>query len=139
MRIAIVYLAVRRHEALSECAKALARSFEARGFSTSIYNLKTDTDAKLVMYDFVVLGSEGVGLLGSKVEPSLQKRLSSLGNLDGKRSMGFALKSLMGSERAAIRVCEAMESVGMRVIDTQVFQAADNAKSYAAAIKVEKA
>jgi hypothetical protein len=136
MRVALVYFPNKGSEALEPVAKAMARGLEAAGHFVDL-SVARAGETRLTGYDYVVIGTEGAGLLG-KVPGGIPQFLAQAGTLTGKRSMAFLRKSGLRPDKALARLMRAMEAEGMVVNCAEIVANEAQAARAAAEAPVER-
>lgn len=113
MRVAVLCVPAGDRSVLGKFALALVNAFEAAGHRAEFVDWDTGI-MRLAAFDYIVLGSEPVGI-GGKIPAKVAELLASAPGVAGKRSMAFLLKRGLFAERALSRLMSAMEAEGMRV------------------------
>ena len=137
MRVALVYIPARDPDALAVVAKAMARALEAAGHYVDFSQAKADEPPRLTGYDYIIVGTESMTLLG-KIPPRVSQFLAQAGTVTGKRSMAFLRKTGLRPERALSRLMKAMEAEGMIVNCAEVVSNEANASVAAREAPVER-
>jgi hypothetical protein len=113
MRVAVVYFSGRNHRKLAGLAKSLARGIERQGNQVDLFDGRTDSNAKLTIYQYIAVGSESEGLFGGRLPESVKTFLSSRGLVSGKRCYAFVAKSAFAAQKALTNLMKCMEGEGM--------------------------
>ena len=122
MRVAVVFIAEKNRDKLMSLAKAIARGVEAQGHQADVLDGGRDSNTKLTMYNYIVVGTEPVTLFGGKISDRVPQFLSSAGMVSGKRCFAFVPKKALGSTRALFRLMQAMEKEGMFLKSSEILQ-----------------
>jgi len=128
MSVAVVYFAGKRRERLREVCRALAKGVEAQGHRADVVDGDHDVNTKLTIYQYVVVGSEAVTTFGGKIPEKVGAFLGGAGQVTGKRSFAFVLKSFISAPRALARLMQAMEKEGMYLKNSMVMNSAVEAE-----------
>jgi hypothetical protein len=112
MRVAVVFFGGKRRNKILELAKALVRGIEAQGHRADVIDGEKDVNTKLTIYQYIVVGTEAVSAVKGKISDKVGGFLSGAGQVTGKRSFAFVVKSF-GAPRALARLMQAMEKEGM--------------------------
>lgn len=119
MRVALVYVRAKDHEALADVAKTMARTLEAAGHFVDLAEARADESPRLTGYDYIVLGTESATAFG-KIPERVPQFLAQAGMIAGKRSMAFLYKSGLRPQKALARLMKAMEAEGMVISCAEV-------------------
>ena len=122
---------------LEEVSKGLSRGLESQGHMVTILNAYTDNDKRLSYYDFIIVGTESVGLLSAKTPEVLAKFLREVPGAAGKRSFVFNLKS----PRCARQLCFAMKDMereGMFVTNSGTLKNASEAEAVGKRLQINR-
>jgi menaquinone-dependent protoporphyrinogen IX oxidase len=137
MRVVVVYFPVRSKEKMRTIAQALARGIEANGHRVEVIDGLADSDKKITMYDYVIVGTEQLSAWSSKILDKIPMFLSSAGHLSGKRSFAFVLKQPLFAFKALTRLMKAMEKEGMYLKFSEVLSTAAVAQEIGKRLKIE--
>jgi hypothetical protein len=127
MRIAVIAISEGQSERLKNVAKAMEREFHAMGHQCEYVK---EPGPALSMFDFIVLCSEPLGLLG-KIGTKIHDSLSGKCNLSGKRALAVLLKGGLASGKALAALMNAMEREGMVVVMGELVSQAREAATIA--------
>ena len=122
---------------LVEVSKGLSRGLETQGHNVTILNAYTDNDKRLSYYDYIIVGTESIGLFSAKTPEILAKFLREVPGATGKRSFAFNLKSL----RCAKQLCYAMrdmEREGMFVTSSGTIRNASEAEAVGKRLQINR-
>ncbi len=137
MRVAVVYLPAGDPDTLASIAKSMVRALEAKGHRADSLEARKDEYPRLTGYDYVILGTEAIGL-GGKIPGRLREYLAQAGSLTGKRSMAFVRKTGFAPAKALGRLMAAMESEGMLVNCAEIVAGTEEAVAAVGAAPVER-
>jgi flavorubredoxin len=113
MRVAVVFFGGKRRNKILEIAKALVRGIEAQGHRADVIDGDRDVNTRLTIYQYIVVGTEAVSTIKGKIPDKVGTFLSGAGQVTGKRSYAFVLKSFISAPRALARLMQAMEKEGL--------------------------
>lgn len=113
MRVAVVFFGGTKREKILEMSKALCRGIEAQGHRADIVDGDRDVNTKLTTYQYIAVGTMAVSAIKGKIPEKVGLFLSGAGQVSGKRSFAFVLKSFLGAPRGLARLMQAMEKEGM--------------------------
>lgn len=136
MRIALVLVPAGDGKALGAIGRAMASAFEAAGATAEILDPVTGLGA-LHAYDFIVVGSEGEGLMG-RLPARLGGILGSARGIGGKRGMAVLLRRGLRPERSLKALMAAMEAQGLRVTHGETVRNGTEAATAAREAPVER-
>ncbi len=136
MRVALVFVPAGNPRRLCAISEAMSRVLESKGHRVEILESRSDS-ARLAGFDFIMIGSEPVGL--GKLPPRVGGFLKQGSALSGKRCFAFVRASGFLATKALSRLMAAMEGEGMRVVYSEILRNVEDAKAAAAAVPVERA
>lgn len=122
---------------LIEVSKGLSKGLESQGHMVTILDAYTDNDKRLSYYDYIIVGTESVGLLSAKTPEVLAKFLREVPGAAGKRSFVFNLKS----PRCAKQLCIAMKDMereGMFVTNSGTLKNASEAEAVGKRLQINR-
>jgi len=137
MRVAVVFAPARGGDSLAAMAQSMARALSAKGWSADLTEAKAGEAHRLTGYDYVIVGTEPVGLRG-KIPRRLSDFLAQARTLQGTRSMAFVRKGAVASARALKRLMAVMESEGMIVNFAEVIAGVEDAAAAARDAPIER-
>jgi menaquinone-dependent protoporphyrinogen IX oxidase len=114
MRVAVVYFSEKKNQALSGTAQALAKGIETQGHQVDIIDAIRKNDKKLLMYNYLAIGTEQVSTFG-RISEKIGFYLNQAGSLGGRKSCAFVLKNTFGTTKALLNLMDAMEKEGMLI------------------------
>ncbi len=82
-------------------------------------NGMAEQDKKLIMYQYIAIGTEQTTLLG-KIHEKIGHFLASQGTVQGKKGFAFVAKRSIGTPRALLRLMSVMEKEGMMVKNSEM-------------------
>jgi flavorubredoxin len=126
MRVAVIHFAPNQGDPVTKLAQALSRGLASQGHEVDVIDGMTEQNKKLVIYQYIVVGTSPTSLFG-KIHPKIGHFLASQGTVQGKKSFAFVVKKIIGSERALLRLMSAMEKEGMILKSSDVFSSQDQA------------
>lgn len=128
MRVAVVFFSGKRREKILEICKALIRGIVAQGHQADIVDGDRDVSTKLTVYQYIVVGTEATSTIGGKIPEKVGSFLSGAGQVTGRRSFAFVLKSFISAPRALARLMHAMEKEGMFLKNSSILTSAVEAE-----------
>jgi hypothetical protein len=134
MRIAVVTVPASGGKTLAIAAEAMVKAFETAGHRAEILESGLD---RLPAFDYLVLGTEAVGLRG-RLPSHIPELLASAPGAAGKRCFAFVMKKPFGADRALRRLMAAMEAEGLRVTWSELVSSPEEAAAAALAAPVER-
>ena len=137
MRVAVVFMAPKNRERMLKLAKALGRGMESQSHQVEILDGAREVNARLTIYQYIVVATEPISLFGGKIPEQVGKFLSSAGQVAGKRSFAFVPKTTLGSTRALFRLMKIMEAEGMYLKSSEVIQSEVEAEEIGKRLHIE--
>ena len=137
MRVGVVFIAEKNRDKLLNLAKALAKGIEAQGHQAEVIDGSRDSNSKLTIYNYVVVGTEPISLFGGKIPDRVAQFLSSAGMVSGKRCFAFVPKRPLGSTKALFRLMKAMEQEGMFLKSSEILQSDVEAEEIGKRLKLQ--
>jgi flavorubredoxin len=128
MRVAVVFFSGRNRDKLMGLAKAIARGIEKQGNQVDTFEGQRDTNTKLTIYQYVVIGAEPIGALGGKLPDSVRTFLAAAGAVAGRKSYAFVAKSTFGAAKALAALMKLMEGEGMVLKSSDILRSAVEAE-----------
>jgi len=126
MRVAVIAASDRQSDKLRKTTRVVLGELASLGHEAELFS---SADTRISYFNYIIVCSEPKGM-GKALGPRLKEKLSSGGNLVGKRSMALLLKSGFMSQKALGILMAAMEGQGMIVTMGEV--AASDAEAAAA-------
>jgi hypothetical protein len=128
MRAAVIFFSGKNRDKMMRLAKALGKGIEKQGNQVDVFDGAKDTNVKLTMYQYVAVGAEPIGALGSKIPESVPIFLASAGMVSGKKCYAFIPKAAFGTEKALSRLMKSMEKEGMFLKNSDILRSAEEAE-----------
>ncbi len=120
MRVAVVYFSEKKNRALTETAQAMAGGIETQGHQVDLIDAIHMNNKKLLMYNYLAMGTEQVSAFG-KISEKIGQYLNQAGSLTGRKSCAFVLKNTFGTTKALLNLMGAMEKEGMFIKNSLIF------------------
>lgn len=120
MRVGIVFISDNKREELLALSKELAKGLETLGHHVDIIDGTRDVNAKLTIYNYLIVGTASVSGFGGKIPEKVSKYLASSGHVGSKRSFGFVLKYGMRTEKTLLSLMKTMEHEGMFIVYSDI-------------------
>jgi hypothetical protein len=136
MRIAVIHFPVRNDGRLASIAGALAAALEKAGHRVEILDGKREANAKLLRFEYILIGTEPRGLNG-QLPAALLPFLASSGPADGLRACAFVRRRGLFHAKTLASLMKAMEREGMRVNAFETLVDADAAGERVASLPLE--
>ena len=136
MRVGVVFFGANRRDAVAEIARGVVTGIERQGHQVTLIDGDTDTDAKLTVYQYIVVGTVATSFIGGKIDPKITTFLGQAGMLGGKRCFAFVRKTPLGSQRALSRLMKALEHEGMFIRFSETLRSRAEAQLVATRLKV---
>lgn len=127
MRVAVVYYE-NGFENMKTLATHLARGVESEGHQVSIINMRTDSDAKLTIYEYLLIGTVPNSSFSGKVSDKISDYLKNSGTISGKKSYAFVVKRGFFSNKALQNLMKNMEKEGLFLKVSDVISSAEEAE-----------
>ncbi len=112
MRVAVLY-DMNGSERVRDAASAMARGIESQGHQVTIFNMETDTDAMLTIYEYIVVGTAPTSFLRSTISGKIADFLKNAGKVSGTRSYAFLIKKGFFANKSLQLLMKSMEQEGM--------------------------
>ena len=138
MRIAVLIYPMSNPERLTLLAKSFIAGLQGQGHLVEMFNIRTDANIRLGVYDYLCFGSQGGSLLSGRIDPALTKQLDGLSGCSGKRSFAFIGKKAFFSESVLKGLMKAMESQGLFIRNSAIFATADEARLLGSTLEVAR-
>ncbi len=103
-------------------AQALARGIEKQGNQVDTFEGARDPNAKLTIYQYIVVGAEPEGPLGGKIPENVKTFLAGAGAVSGKKSYAFVSKSTFGAAKSLSALMKCMEGEGMLIKTSDILR-----------------
>lgn len=138
MRVAVVFIADKRRDALLAVSQGLQRGIESQGHKADIIDGTRDVNTKLTIYDYICVGTETVSVIGGKIPAKVSQYLSGAGMLTGKRSFAFLIRKGFGRGKGLARLMKAMEGEGLYLKYSYELATAEEAEVIGSRLNVTK-
>jgi hypothetical protein len=109
-------------------SKAVARGIEKQGNQVDTFDGVKDTNLKLTMYQYVVIGAEPQGTFGGKIPDSLAPFLANSGAVVGKKCYAFISKARFGAAKSLTALMKCMEAEGMLIKTSDILRSVTEAE-----------
>jgi flavorubredoxin len=103
-------------------AQAVARGVEKQGNQVDTFEGARDSNAKLTIYQYIVVGAEPVGTLGGKIPDSVKTFLAAAGAVAGKKSYAFVSRATFGAGKSLTALMKCMEGEGMLIKTSDILR-----------------
>jgi len=121
MRIALITAPSKPGKSLDAFSQAVAKAMSSMGHRVESYKIPGDDLNRLPTYDYIVVLTEPVSTLSSKLPARLAEALGSVSSLIGKKSAAFLRTHGLFSGKAMNRLLATMEKEGMYVNWSEMF------------------
>ena len=128
MRVAVVFFSGKNREKLRDLAKGLARGIEKQGNQVDLFDGERDSNIKLTIYQYVVIGAEPSGSFGGKIPEAVRTFLAASGMVSGKKSYAFVSKAAFGAAKALASLMRSMEGEGMFLKNSDILRSSVEAE-----------
>lgn len=129
MRAAIVFFASKHRDRYRSLAHKIAEGFVSQGNQADVIDGEQETDKRLTIYQYLVIGCEPSSLFGKKIPASVSRFLSQAGTVGGKRSCAFTAKHPLASSRALSQLMKVMEKEGLFLTYSEILTNPEQAES----------
>lgn len=127
MRVAVAY-----HkngcENVKNIASHLARGIESQGHQVNLINIETDSDAKLTIYEYLLIGTAPNSAFSGKINAKVADYLKNAGKVSGTKCYAFTAKKGFFSNKALQNLMKSMEKEGMFLKVSDVITGQDEAE-----------
>ncbi len=117
-------------------AQGLARGIEKQGNQVDTFEGARDSNTKLTIYQYIVVGAEPVGTLGGKIPDSVKTFLSGAGAVTGKKSYAFVSKATFGAGKSLAALMKCMEGEGMLIKTSDILRSPAEAEEIGRRLRV---
>jgi menaquinone-dependent protoporphyrinogen IX oxidase len=128
MRAVVIFFSGKNRDAMMRLAKALGKGIEKQGNQVDVFDGAKDTEIKLTMYQYIVVGAEPAGMFGGKIPDAVGTFLAAAGLIQGKKSYAFVSKSTFGAEKSLARLMKSMEKEGMLLKNSDILRSPTEAE-----------
>ena len=112
MRVAVVYFR-NGSEKVRNIATSMARGIESQGHQVSLVDAETESDTRLSIYEYIVLGTSSDSFFSSKIPSRISEYLKNAGKVSGTKSYAFLVKSGLFASKSIHLLMKSMEAEGM--------------------------
>jgi flavorubredoxin len=117
-------------------AQAVARGIEKQGNQVDTFEGTRDTNTRLTIYQYIVIGAEPQGTLGGKIPDAVKTFLSAAGALTGKKSYAFVSRARFGAGKSLAALMKCMEGEGMLIKTSDVLRSQTEAEEIGRRLRV---
>lgn len=128
MKIAIVYFSGKNRAKMLDTAKGIAAGLSEQGHTADLIDGIKDINAKLTMYEYIVVGTEAVTLWGGKIQRNVGEFLSSAGVVSGKKSCAYIIPRGVRLLKTLKKLMNTMEHEGMFLKNSQIVASYEEAE-----------
>jgi menaquinone-dependent protoporphyrinogen IX oxidase len=128
MRVAVVFFNGKSRDKVRQLAAALGKGIEKQGHQVDLFDGVKDANVKLTIYQYLVIGAEGVSAFGGKLPEQVHTFLAAAGVVSGKKSFAFVPTSTFGSAKALSLLMKAMEGEGMFLKNSEIVRSPQEAE-----------
>lgn len=128
MKIAIVYFSGKNRAKLQDTARGIAEGLSSQGHTADLIDGVKDINAKLTMYEYIVVGTEALSFLGGKIPSNVGEFLSSSGVITGKKSCAFIIPKGIRLLKTLKKLMDTMEHEGMFLKNSQIVASYEEAE-----------
>lgn len=130
MRVCVMYAPTSKgNEKMKEIAKALSEGIAAQGHMVDVLDMSLEAGKIVSYYDYLIIGTECIGLFGGKIPPSVGSFLKGAGTIGGKRCMAFITKGGLRSMKTLQALMKTMEKEGMFLKKSELINKPDFARA----------
>lgn len=112
MRVAVLYFR-NGSEKVKKIASYLARGVEAQGHQVTLIDAETDSDSKLTIYEYIILGTSPTSFFSSKISDKVSVFLKNAGRVTGTKCYAFMVKNGLFVSKSLHILMKNMEKEGM--------------------------
>lgn len=113
---------------MRQLAAALGKGIEKQGNQVDLYDGRKDSNVKLTMHQYVVVGAESASLFGGKIPEQVHAFLAGSGVVSGKKCFAFVPTSTFGSSKALAHLMKVMEGEGMFLKNSEIIRSTQEAE-----------
>ncbi len=129
MRVGIVFFSGKKNNKLEKISKSLSEGIQMQGHQVDIINGNLDQNSKLTVYNYIVVGVDGINFLGGTIPSKTSVFLSNSGLLKGKRSYAFTSKTTLRPQKNLSKLMYSMEHEGLYLKKSDIISNRDEAVS----------
>lgn len=140
MQVCVLYACAGKDDSkVKAIADAIAKSIERQGSSsTVVYNMSTDTDKRLTLFDYLVFVSEPISFFSSKIPSYIQKYIENAGQVSGKRAACVITGKSMFQSKALMNLMKITEGQGIILKTSDIINKTGDATAFGAHLNVER-
>ncbi|QEN07698.1 hypothetical protein EXM22_06730 [Oceanispirochaeta crateris] len=127
MRVAVLYFK-NGSEKVRKISSHLARGIEAQGHQVTLIDGETDSDVKLTIYEYILVGTTPVSFFSSKISGKISTFLNNAGRVSGTKSYAFIVKNGIFVTKSLHLLMKNMEKEGMFLKISDVITSAEEAE-----------
>jgi menaquinone-dependent protoporphyrinogen IX oxidase len=136
MRVAVLFFGGGKREKTADIARGVAAGLEKSGHHVDVIDGDRDVNAKLTMYEYLVIGTATVSTFRGRIDSRIPKYLSGAGMVGGKKCFTFIVDSLFGSQRGLRNLMAAVEHEGVFIRFSEVLRSREEAEVLADRLKL---
>jgi len=129
MRVGIVFFSGKNNNKLENISKSLSEGIQMQGHQVDIINGNLDQNSKLTIYNYIVVGVDGINFFGGTIPSKTSVFLSNSGLLKGKRSYAFTSKTTLRPQKNLSKLMYSMEHEGLYLKKSDIISNRDEAVS----------
>jgi len=118
-------------------AKAVARGIEKQGNQVDTFDGIKDSNLKLTMYQYIVIGAEPIGTFGGKIPEGVAPFLAGSGAVAGKKCYAFLSKARFGAAKSLTALMKCMEGEGMVIKTSDILRSVTEAEEIGRRLHVQ--
>ncbi|MDA3957658.1 hypothetical protein [Oceanispirochaeta sp.] len=127
MRVAVLYFR-NGSEKVKKIASHLARGIESQGHQVALIDAETDSDAKLTIYEYILVGTTSDSFFSSKISGKVSDFLNNAGRVSGTKCYAFIVKNGLFVTKSLHILMKSMEKEGMFLRISDVITSAEEAE-----------
>lgn len=127
MRVAVLYFK-NGSEKVKKIASYLSRGVETLGHQVTLIDAETDSDVKLTIYEYVILGTTSNSFFSSKISDKVSNFLQNAGKVSGTKCYAFIVKNGPFVQKSLHLLMKNMEKEGMFLKISDVISSPEEAE-----------
>lgn len=112
MRVAVLYFR-NGSEKVKKIASHLSRGVESLGHQVTLIDAENDSDTKLTIYEYIILGTTANSFFSSKISDKVSTYLQNAGRVSGTKCYAFIVKNGLFVQKSLHLLMKKMEKEGM--------------------------
>jgi menaquinone-dependent protoporphyrinogen IX oxidase len=136
MRVAVLFFGGGKRDKTAEIARGVAAGLEKGGHHVDVIDGDRDVNAKLTMYEYIVIGTSAVSTFRGRIDSRVREFLSGAGMVGGKKCFAFLVDSLFGTQRGLRNLMAAIEHEGIFIRFSEVLRSREEAEVLADRLKL---